>query len=247
MTFKDHFSRQADNYSAARPTYPETLFAALAARAPARQLAWDAACGSGQASIGLAAHFDRVIATDASANQIEGARAHARIEYSRGAAEESELPTASVDLVCIAQALHWLDVQRFYDEALRVLKPGGILTAVSYPLLKISPQIDALIQKFYVDTVGQWWPPERRHVENGYADLAFPEPRLTLPDFGMRIEYRLQDLLIYLRSWSAVERAHASLGRDPVDDLQGPLTAAWGDTALRCIRWPLVVLAHQKA
>ena len=69
--YKDNFSAVAGGYARHRPAYPDALFDWLAAVAPRREAAWDCACGNGQASVGLAAHFDHVCATDASAKQID--------------------------------------------------------------------------------------------------------------------------------------------------------------------------------
>ena len=65
--FAEHFSTVASRYAAARPTYPQALFDWIAALAPARDRAWEAGCGSGQATRGLASVFGEVYATDPSA------------------------------------------------------------------------------------------------------------------------------------------------------------------------------------
>ncbi|WP_445361712.1 methyltransferase domain-containing protein [Microbulbifer sp. EKSA005] len=52
--------------------------------APSNKLAWDCACGSGQAAIGLAKLFSSVYATDISAEQIKAAKAHPKIHYQVG-------------------------------------------------------------------------------------------------------------------------------------------------------------------
>jgi len=46
-----------------------------------RDLAWDCATGNGQAAVALAGHFDKVIATDASAEKVAHAERHPRFEY----------------------------------------------------------------------------------------------------------------------------------------------------------------------
>jgi methylase of polypeptide subunit release factors len=76
MTFKDHFSKQAADYAKFRPRYPHEMFEYLGSLAPRRQLAWDCGTGNGQAAVGLATMFDRVIATDASEKQISNAPSH---------------------------------------------------------------------------------------------------------------------------------------------------------------------------
>ena len=69
--FKDYFSDKPTCYKQHRPQYPKALFEWLADKAGNRQTAWDCGTGNGQAAIGLADFFDEVIATDASARQIE--------------------------------------------------------------------------------------------------------------------------------------------------------------------------------
>src|ERR1051326_7411546 len=115
MSFKDHFSKQATGYAKFRPRYPQKLFDYLGSIAPSRQLAWDCATGNGQAAVGLASVFDRVIATDASEKQIANAEQHDHVEYRVAPAEESGLESSSIDLIMVAQALHWFDLERFYD------------------------------------------------------------------------------------------------------------------------------------
>jgi ubiquinone/menaquinone biosynthesis C-methylase UbiE len=134
MNFKDHFSKQAADYAIFRPSYPQELFAYLGSIAPSRGLAWDCGTGNGQAAVGLTSVFDRVIATDASAKQIANAHPHKRVDYRVARAEESGLESANVDLILIAQALHWFDLDRFYAEARRVLKPDGAPRRVGVPL-----------------------------------------------------------------------------------------------------------------
>ena len=145
MPFLDLFSEVSDCYRMIRPQYPEALLARCAQLAPARTQAWDCATGNGQAAVGLVRFFERVQATDASTTQLDHAIAHERIVYSVASAESSGLPDASVDLVTVAQALHWLDRPRFYAEAQRVMKPDGIIAVFGYTWFYLSPELDALI------------------------------------------------------------------------------------------------------
>src|SRR5437660_11374619 len=149
MSFKDHFSKQAADYAIFRPGYPQELFNYLGNIAASRQLAWDCATGNGQAAVGLAGVFYRVIATDASEKQISNAQPHERVEYRVAPAENSGIKSGTIDLVMIAQALHWFDLDRFYTEARRVLKPDGVLAASDYNLLHINPAIDEVVNRYY--------------------------------------------------------------------------------------------------
>lgn len=240
MSFKDHFSAQAPDYARYRPAYPAELFAWLAAQAPARDAAWDCGTGSGQAALGLAPHFEHVIATDPSASQLDNAPPHPRVEYRTARAEASGLQAASVDLVTVAQAIHWFDLDRFFAEARRVLKPGGLLAVWTYTLLDIAPEIDTLVSDYYHNIIGPYWPPERRMVDDGYRSLPFPFEEIAAPAFEIRIEWTLQELLGYLRTWSATQRCLKARGIDPCLELAGRLEPLWPRSGKRrSVRWPL--------
>jgi len=242
MDFKDHFSKAAVGYARFRPRYPPALFAFLADAAPSRDAAWDCATGSGQAAVGLAPHFARVLATDASADQIASATPCPNVEYRVARAEESGLPRASVDLVTVAQALHWFDLPAFWAEAARVLRPRGLLALWSYDRLAVAPTIDPVIERYYVHTVGPFWPPERRIVEEGYRSIHLPFPERPCLPFEMTASWRLPDLLGYLRTWSATQRYAAAHGHDPVVPLADQLAVVWGDPDRpRDIAWPLAI------
>ena len=193
-TFKDHFSANAIGYATSRPGYPAELFAFLAGTVDRRELAWDCATGNGQAAGGLAAHFRAVVATDGSARQIEHAVPRRGVSYRVAPAEMSGLAAASVDLVAVAQAVHWFDLPLFYAEVKRVLRPDGVLALWCYERLRVDPAIDSLIESFHMDTLGPYWPPERRWVESGYRDLPFPFEELPVPVFEMRAEWTLDRL-----------------------------------------------------
>ena len=185
MSFKDHFSKQAADYAKFRPQYPQSLFAYLRRIAPSRELAWDCGTGNGQAAIGLASVFDRVIATDASEKQISNAQPHEHIEYRVAKAENSAIKSETLDLIMVAQALHWFDLERFYAEARRVLKPNGVLAASAYKFFRITPEIDQLINHHYYDKiVGPFWPAERVLVER-FEELPFPFSEIQTPSFEM--------------------------------------------------------------
>ena len=240
--FKDLFSRAAAEYAAHRPRYPAQLFVELATIAPRTELAWDCATGNGQAAIGLAAHFRRVIATDASAAQIASALRHERVTYRVALAETSGLDTASVDIVTVAQALHWLDVSAFFAEARRALVPRGVIAAWCYGLLEIDGRVDSLVRRFYEETVGPYWSPERALVDAGYRTIDFPFAELQLPPLAIEQDLSLDQLGGYLRTWSATQRYMQQRGEDPVAPLLEEIAMVWGDPAVaRRSRWPLSI------
>lgn len=246
--FKDHFSNVAKTYASYRPQYPAELYAWLAHISPTTELVWDCACGTGQASLGLAEHFQQVVATDASAQQIAAAEPHPKIEWRVTSAETSGLADNSVDLITVAQALHWFDLDKFYAEAQRVLKPQGVLAVWTYGVLKIAePRIDALAQDFYSNTLGSYWPSERAIVETGYRDLAFPFQEFPVPAFNMQLNWSKAQLMGYFRSWSATDRYLKTKGSDPVSDLEQQLADLWDDETRYLTESPLAFRVGRKS
>jgi len=247
MTFKDHFSKQAADYAKFRPGYPQELFAYLGRIAPSRELAWDCGTGNGQAAVPLASVFDHVIATDASEEQISKAKPHERVDYRVAPAENSAIKSGTIDLIMVAQALHWFDLDRFYTEARRVLKPNGILAASAYNLLQIEPAIDEVVNRYYSEVVGPFWPPERELVEH-FADLPFPFHELDPPKFEMTAQWNLNHLVGYLETWSATQRFMAARGGDPLEQITDELRSVWGDPEeARKVVWPLILHVGLKA
>ncbi len=173
MSFKDHFSKQAADYAKFRPRYSREMFQYLGSVGPDRQLAWDCGTGNGQAAVGLASVFDRVIATDASEKPIANAESHQMVEYRVAPAENSGIGSKTIDLIMVAQALHWFDLDRFYAEAWRVSKPDGVLAASANKSLHIEPAIDEVVNRYYYEVVGPFWPPERRLIEQFISPSRF--------------------------------------------------------------------------
>jgi SAM-dependent methyltransferase len=237
--FKDHFSGLASAYARHRPKYPPELAAHLAAVAPSRALALDLATGNGQAAIDLAMHFDQVLASDASARQLAEAVAHPRVFYLRHPAERLPIRSGSADLIAVAQAAHWLDFDRFYAEARRVLRPAGVVALWTYGLFQIAPEIDAAIQHFYHDVVGPYWPPERRYIEAQYRTLPFPLTESPAPPFEMAVQWSLADVINYLGTWSAVDRYRSDRGEDPLLQITRSLASQWLGGGARAVRWPI--------
>jgi SAM-dependent methyltransferase len=241
-SFKDHFSGHASDYARYRPSYPPALFSYLAEICQRRELAWDCATGNGQAARGLAPYFVRVVATDASTEQIARAEPTGGVEYRIATAEASGLPEHSVDLVTVAQALHWFDLSRFYAEVHRVTVPGGVIAVWSYATLAITPEIDLQIDHFYRHTVGEYWPPERRMVEGGYLGMPFPFVPQIAPAFFMEAQWTLDELVGYLGTWSATNRYRTATGADPLPSLRLALTSAWDNpNETKRVRWPLTL------
>jgi ubiquinone/menaquinone biosynthesis C-methylase UbiE len=247
--FKDLFSSNSKEYSSSRPKYPRSLFEFLVGLVQHRNLAWDCATGNGQAAVVLSEYFEQVIASDASKEQIENAQPRNNIRYEVFPAERSSLADSSVDLITIAQALHWFDLDDFYKEAKRVLRKddsndsdGGVIAAWAYGLHSVSPEIDNITHLLYEDILGSYWPKERKIVENKYQDIPFPFQKIDMPVFQIELHWSLSELISYLYTWSSVQKYIQKNNSDPVKQVYDSLAAAWGEKNTwhkRKVVWPI--------
>jgi SAM-dependent methyltransferase len=240
MKFEDHFSAQSMQYAQFRPRYPGAMYAYLASVAPGRALAWDCGTGNGQAAVGLAGHFERVHATDASADQIAHSIPHPKVDYRVEGAEQVSLESGSVDLVTVAQAVHWFDFDRFYAEVKRVLKTDGILAVWTYHLPKIFPGTDMALSRYYSEVLAGFWPERIRYLEERYRTLLFPFEETIPPPFEMKTDWDRNQLMGFLDSWSATQKYREQKGRHPLEEIWEELSSDWKDEAeKRTVRWAL--------
>ena len=263
MSFKDLFSGHASTYAKYRPEYPEPLYDYLATLVPVHELAWDCGTGNGQAAHALAGKFKKVIATDASQKQIESAVPHPKVEYRVAPAENSGLPPACVDLVTVAQALHWFEFEKFYAEVSRVLKPDGRLAVWCYGTSRISAEIDRVVDEVYDGILGKYWDPARLYIDENYRTIPFlMEEIKPTPEFSLVCEWTADQYLGYIESWSALQnyrKQHGSATRDSrsaeidpapgnepdlIKSLAQKLAPIWKDK--KKVIWPMAVRIGKK-
>jgi ubiquinone/menaquinone biosynthesis C-methylase UbiE len=259
---KDLFSKQSKVYASSRPTYPREIFEFIVGLVDERNLAWDCATGNGQAAVVLADYFKQVIASDISTQQIENAqRKSSSINYQIFPAEKTPLEDNSVDLITVAQALHWFDFDRFYNEVKRVLRRkrdafggggkkksggGGVIAAWAYGLHTISPEIDKVTHHLYEDILGdKYWPKERKYVESRYETIPFPFEQIPAPQFQIQLNWNMSELMNYFYSWSSVQKFIEKNNYDPVSKIHGSLEYAWGGKEhihqKRSVVWPVYI------
>jgi SAM-dependent methyltransferase len=228
VRFPDHFSGVASDYAAFRPQYPAELFEWLASVCPRHDVAWDCACGSGQASGSLASYFGMVVGTDASPTQVAAAEATTTTGFVVAASEQAPLATGSIDLVAVAAALHWFAGEPFFGEVRRVVRPGAVFAAWSYGMPRIdSDDVESVVHGFIDGPLGPYWPPEIRMVLDGYASIDLPFEELVTPAFELNEEWPLERFLGFARTWSAVGRYFEDRGEDPVLELADGLEKLW--------------------
>lgn len=246
MNDKPDFSSVAGPYAVSRPGYPDELFEWLASLVERHDVAWDTATGNGQAALGLAKHFRRVIATDLSEQQIAHAKAHPRIEYRVATAESSSLPDGSLDLIASAAALHWFDLDAFYAEARRVARPGAVLAAWTYHVAHVGPPFDSVLGPFYENVVAPYFARGARLVDNRYEAIHLPGSPLEAPAFSVSVSWKAPEIVRFVRTWSGVQVYREQNGKDPVVSIIPSIDKLCGapDTVHE-LRWPLYVRASR--
>ena len=240
MPFRDYFSSQSKDYAKHRPGYPGKMFEYLASLAPSQELAWDCGTGNGQAALALAERFQRIIATDASAAQIENAFPHERIEYRVEPSEKTTIASNSVDLITVGTAVHWFEFEAFYREVRRGGKQNGILAVWTYYFPIIEPEIDRWLEYFYWETLSGFWPERIHYLEERYETLPFPFEEIKPPEFEMKATWELDNMAGFLASWSAVRKLVEAQGESAFDEPIKEFERIWKKgTGKREIRWPL--------
>lgn len=239
MSKKDYFSGHSKLYATFRPTYPNALYQFIFKHVKSLDAAWDCATGNGQVAQYLSPQFNKVYATDISQQQLDNAYKAENILYSVAAAEKTELQDQSIDLITVAQALHWFTVEDFYNEVKRVSKPGGIVAIWGYNVLSISPEIDKIIEDFYLHTTDPYWDERRKLVDEGYRSVPFPFEKIPFPKFDMVVAWSLEHLTGYLTTWSATQKFIKVNGFDPVVPLEEKLKSHWKEGEIKTATFPL--------
>lgn len=235
---KDYFSNNSAAYSQYRPTYPEGFFEYLKQIQPNRENAWDCGTGNGQIAQKLAVQFKNVFATDISQAQIEKALKLPNIFYSLQPAEKTNFPDQFFDLIIVGQAVHWFEFDRFYAEVKRTAKDHALIVLVGYGLLKVSHELDKVVDHLYRNIIGSYWDGERKYIDENYRTVPFPFEELDAPEFENTTQWTFEHLVGYLNTWSAVKHYIKEKGENPLEIIYQDLKDAWGPVKTRTIRFP---------
>lgn len=249
MNEPKRFSFPAKDYAKYRPKYPAELFEFLSSICCEHNKAWDCACGNGQAALGLAPYFDEIIATDISEEQIARSIPNEKIKFYQASAENSGLPSHSIDLITAATSIHWFNKQKFFDEAERILKREGILAVWNYTnMTTINHRIDAVIDYLNDKILGDkdYWPEEAYNLFKEGYNFEFPFKIVPVPEMTMEHTWTLDEMIKYLHTWSGVNVYIKKNNSDPIDLIYEDLKAAWGDENIkRKIIWKLLFAARR--
>lgn len=193
----------ADDYSKYRPTYPWSLYEYIrayhnkASGGKPIKLAADLACGTGQATQDVAKLSERVVGIDQSEVMINEARKHFSgsqfdfrigFDYNFG----DSLEPGSVDLLTVAEAAHYFHYPEFWEQATKVLAPGGTLAIFAYQRFAFPdyPVVSELINEYgrNISKSGNYGDSRVKLLANKYTDL-----RDNMPSEFDQTEHRVND------------------------------------------------------
>jgi SAM-dependent methyltransferase len=229
MDVRNLFSDNSDEYAKARPRYPKGIYEYLSSQCPEKKLAWDCACGNGQVAADLIQYFDRVEATDASQEQIAEALKVTGVQYLVSDAESTPFVDQSFDLICVAQALHWFNLEKFWSEVERVLKPGGVFATWGYNWPSINLTHDQVLDDVLLQPIEPYWAEQNKLLWDHYLDVELPYTPLSTPEFKMKVHMNLHEYFEYLCTWSATKRCRKEQGDEFLRHAFQALNKIWGD------------------
>lgn len=189
----------------------------------------------------LADIFNKVVATDSSQEQLSHATQLPNIHYHRFPSTISThdiecylAQRGTVDLVTVAEAIHWFDLSVFYDRVNFALRPShGVLAAWCYTTPRVDERVDLVFSRLYKEC-DPFWSKEKELVDQEYRTIEFPfDPVDGMKDTGP-VEFVIEkpmDLdtyLTYVRSWSAYETAKDRGVELLTERTIGDFNSAWG-------------------
>lgn len=238
---KDNFSGNSDQYALFRPEYPPILVEYICGLVRDPKTAWDCGTGNGQLAKLLSGKFSKVIATDLSQDQIKNAFQAKNIEYHTQTAESADFGVQKFDLITVAQAIHWFDFEKFFDVVRKHAHQETIFAVIGYGRVKINPEIDSILDKFYFEVIGSYWDKERRYVDDEYKSIPFPFDEINAPAFTIDLEWNIHHFEGYINTWSAVKHFVKANGYNPVEGLIGEIRDFWKPNEVKQVCFPILL------
>jgi len=240
------FHAGASDYAQHRPHYPQAVFDFIRDKGPGKKRAWDCGCGNGQAALSLSQFFEEVEATDISENQITHSKKHPKVRFSVSPAEETSFPDHHFDLICVAQALHWFDLPRFFQEVDRVLRPGGLLVILGYGSSFLEKPIADLMAKEFFPLLEPYWSPKNQLLWNKYRHVVFPYQEVKTPTLEMKQFWEKEQTLAYMATWSAYRRFTAEKGQEALNEFREKLEELWKDGEKKAVGFDFTFMIRKK-
>jgi ubiquinone/menaquinone biosynthesis C-methylase UbiE len=240
------FNKDSFNYSLSRPSYPKEIYDFLSQQVINNDTAWDCACGTGQIASSLIDYFSIVFASDINSNQIDNRLENERIKYTIQNSEKTSYQDNFFDLVCVGQALHWFDFNRFFKEVNRVLRPNGVFACWGYSFFKISPEIDKAIEINFLQPIYPYWSEKNYILWEKYISIDFPFMEIVSPEFEMIQDWTKEELFEYLITWSAYKRCVEETHKDLKTGYFKGLSKVWPDNYKMKINMDFVFYSGRK-
>ncbi|KAF9579674.1 hypothetical protein BGW38_003969 [Lunasporangiospora selenospora] len=182
-------------------------------------IAVDVGTGTGKVAYELATTFARVKGLDASSTMLKNAVQKDNVTYHIAKSEDlSILESSSVDVLTVAQALHWFDHPQFFSEVKRVLKPRGTFAAIGYSFIIFQDHSRVTDRIFKLgnepDQLGTFWDNGRLILDNLYKSVDIPManverhyfPNATLGQdqpLAMNDVVSMKHMRNYIKTWSS--------------------------------------------
>lgn len=123
------FHERAEAFATARPSYPEEAIEFILSHQPTGMIL-DVGAGTAIGSNQLARHERNVIAVDPNLSMIRASQRLDRVTFVAGRAENLPFTSAMTSLLTVFNAFHWFQPRPFFEEAHRVIQPGGTLAVI---------------------------------------------------------------------------------------------------------------------
>jgi len=139
------------DYLTYRPLYPKEMINNIIRKhlSSPNDLVVDLWTGNGQVAIEFAKAGYTTIWIDPNKEMLASWHFHFLLDKRLGTAENTWLQDSSVDLITIGSSIHWFDIDAFFNEAYRILKPWGIITAFSYDAWKNIESLNSFLQDYF--------------------------------------------------------------------------------------------------
>lgn len=239
---KDYFSAQSEDYAKWRPQYPSELYETVFSKVSLFKNAWDCGTGNGQVASILSQKFDKVFASDISQSQLDQATPISNIHYFKANAESSNLDSNSIDLITVAQAMHWFEFPSFFREVHRVGNKDSLLAVWGYQFPEIDPIIDKIFNQYQDEIIGPYWPEERKYVDNAYTTINFPFATKERHRFYINKSWGLNSFLSFIGTGSAVNIYKKKTGKDSLIWLRNHLEPNWNTREKKNIQFPVFLI-----
>lgn len=135
---------------------------------------------------------------------------------------------------------NWFNLPGFYADVRRIARPGAVLALISYGVPRLDEGLNNRFLQFYAQEIGPYWQAERQLVVSGYATLDFPFEPLTTPAMAIRLDWKLEEFLGYIATWSAVRHARETGREDILHRFASDIAEIWRAPAqTQTISWPI--------